>query len=69
VAERIVTEMRRPMSYLTLNNLRIDCSIGAAVWPMHGLGFAEVMRHAEEALCAARNAGRGQFRQYVGAPA
>ena len=65
LAERIVNDMRRPMSYLTLNSLRVGCSIGAAVWPTHGLAFAEVMRHADEALCAARNAGRGQFRQYA----
>ena len=69
LAERIVNELRRPMSYLTLNSLRVGCSIGAAVWPTHGLGFAEVMRHADEALCAARNAGRGQFRQYARASA
>jgi diguanylate cyclase (GGDEF)-like protein len=67
LAERIVNDMRRPMSYLTLNNLRVGCSIGAAVWPTHGLAFAEVMRHADEARYAARNAGRGQFRQYAGA--
>ncbi|WP_073468472.1 GGDEF domain-containing protein [Rhizobacter sp. OV335] len=65
LAERIVNDMRRPMNYLTLNNLRVGCSIGAAVWPTHGLAFAEVMHHADEALCAARNAGRGQFRQYA----
>jgi diguanylate cyclase (GGDEF)-like protein len=69
LADRIVNDMRRPMSYLTLNNLRIGCSIGAAVWPTNGLAFAEVMRHADEALCAARHAGRGQFRRYVGAAA
>ena len=65
LAERIVNDMRRPMSYLTLNNLRVGCSIGAAVWPTHGLAFAEVRHHADEALCAARNAGHGQFRQYA----
>jgi diguanylate cyclase (GGDEF)-like protein len=69
LAERIVNEMRRPMSYLTLSNLRIGCSIGAAVWPTHGLAFDEAMRHADEALDAAKHAGRGQFRQYARAAA
>lgn len=66
LAERIVRDMRRPMSYLTLNNLRVGCSIGAAVWPTHGPTLAEAMRHADEALYAAKHAGRGQFRQYAG---
>jgi len=66
LAGRVVDEMRRPMSYRTLSNLRVGCSVGAAVWPTHGSTLAEAMRHADEALYAAKSAGRGQFRQYVG---
>jgi GGDEF domain-containing protein len=44
----------------------VGCSIGAAVWPTHGPTLAEAMRHADEALYAAKHAGRGQFRQYAG---
>jgi len=66
LAGRIVTDMRRPMSYRTLSNIRVGCSIGAAVWPTHGTTLAEAMRHADEALYAAKNGGRGQYRQYVG---
>jgi diguanylate cyclase (GGDEF)-like protein len=65
IAQRVVTDLQRPMSYRTLSNLRIGCSVGAGVWPQDGATLTDVMGHADEALYAAKRAGRGQFRQYV----
>ncbi len=64
VAARVLKDLRRPFSYRTLSNLRVGCSIGAAQWPQHGLTLVDAMRHADEALYAAKRDGRGQLRQY-----
>lgn len=70
VAARVLAELQRPMSYRTLSNLRINGSIGGAVWPTHGDTVAEAIGRADEALYAAKQSGRGQFRPYAGsAPA
>ncbi len=65
VAQRVVADLQRPMSYRTLSNLRIGCGVGAALWPQDGPALADVMAHADTALIAAQRAGRGQFRQHV----
>jgi diguanylate cyclase (GGDEF)-like protein len=65
VAARLLADIRRPMNYRTLSNLRVDCSIGAAIWPVHGITLNEVMQRADEALYLAKRSGRGQVRQYV----
>lgn len=65
VAQRVVTDLQRPMHYRTISNLHIGCSLGCGVWPQDGDTLANVMTHADEALYAAKRAGRGQFRQYV----
>lgn len=67
VAARVLADMRRPLSYRTLSNLHIGCSVGGALWAGTGHSLAEAMRQADEALCAAKHSGRGKFRQYNGA--
>lgn len=69
MAQRVVADMQRPMTYRTLSNLRIGCSVGAGVWPQDGRTLADVMLHADEALYAAKRAGRGQYRQYAASSA
>lgn len=68
VAARVLAELQRPLSYRTLSNLRINGSIGGAVWPVHGATFEEAIAHAGEALRAAKQSGTGKFRLYAGDP-
>lgn len=65
VAARVLTELQRPLSYRTLSNLRINASVGGAVWPVHGPSAAEALAHAHEALHAAKRSGPGVFRLYA----
>jgi diguanylate cyclase (GGDEF)-like protein len=63
VATRVLTDLRRPVSYLTLSGLRVGGSIGGAIWLPSSAPLADAMRSADEALHAAKRAGRDQFRQ------
>ena len=68
VANRVLTDLQRPVSYLTLSGLRVGCSIGGAIWQPDAAPLADAMQCAGEALDAAKRAGRGQFRQVLPAP-
>ncbi|WP_027996167.1 diguanylate cyclase domain-containing protein [Simplicispira psychrophila] len=46
--------------------LRIGVSGGIAMFPQHGETFEELARNADEAMYAAKRAGRMQFRLFVG---
>ena len=68
LATRLMTDLQRPVSYLTLSGLRIGCSVGGTIWQPEAGPFAEAMQRADEALSAAKRAGRGQFRLGLPAP-
>lgn len=63
IASRALSDLQRPVSYLTLSGLRVGCSIGAAIWQPGAEPLADAMARADDALYAAKRAGRGQFRQ------
>lgn len=44
--------------------LQVSCSIGIALFPQHGLSFAELQRMADVALYAAKAAGRNRYSLY-----
>ncbi len=54
IAERIVNEFRSA-------NLKIGASIGIAHYPMHGASFEAVLKAADEAMYAAKRAGKNRF--------
>ncbi|KJS07865.1 MAG: hypothetical protein VR73_07765 [Gammaproteobacteria bacterium BRH_c0] len=56
-AGKILAELRRPFIIKTLE-LEISCCIGVAIYPEGGTDMIELMRHADEAMYAAKNAGR-----------
>ena len=68
VAARMLTDLRRPISYLTLSGLRVGCSVGGAIWLPGVSPLADTVRYADEAMQAAKRAGRGQFRQALPGP-
>lgn len=55
MAARIRSELQRPLAYRTLSKLEIGCSVGAAIWPLHGDTLEAVIRYAADALAAARS--------------
>jgi diguanylate cyclase (GGDEF)-like protein/PAS domain S-box-containing protein len=40
----------------------LTCSIGVAMWPAHGQGADELLRHADDAMRSVKDAGRGHYR-------
>ena len=64
VAEALIQSMHRPVSYKG-RPLDTRASIGATLCPDHGADAAELLKHADIALYAAKSFGRGGFTIYV----
>jgi diguanylate cyclase (GGDEF)-like protein len=63
VAERLGAAVRdRPVSIDAGGSIPVTVSIGVAVFPEHGKTVQEVLRAADDALYAAKNAGRDTYR-------
>lgn len=58
VAEKIRCELVRPFEPAGLAALNISSSIGVALYPDHAANAAELLRFGDEAMYAAKNAGR-----------
>ena len=63
VAERILTEMRRPFLLDGLG-FSVQCSIGVAQFPRDGLTLSELIRQADIAMYRVKERGRGNFSFY-----
>ena len=63
MALRLLADLQRPISYLTLSGLRVGCSVGASIWQPAQQTLDGAIAQADEALYIAKRAGRGQFRQ------
>lgn len=63
VAERILGAVAEPMIW-SGERLHIGCSIGIAQWPDHASSLAEIVSRADEALYAAKKAGKGRIVHY-----
>lgn len=59
LAARIIEDMAAAFTIGGLE-LRIGCSIGIALWPTDHDDPAQVLLYADQALYAAKNAGRGR---------
>ena len=69
-AERINAVVRRhPFGVEDEEPLEITVSIGVALFPSHGMSSAGLLRRADEALYAAKRAGRDAWRLASSAPA
>lgn len=63
LAERVIQMLAQPYS-IGGQRARVSASIGIAIAPYDGLERADMMKSADMALYAAKNAGRSQFRFY-----
>ncbi|WP_170211835.1 putative bifunctional diguanylate cyclase/phosphodiesterase [Rhodoferax bucti] len=61
VSEQILQRMHAPFHLRGLDVLA-SCSIGIAIYPEHGTTFDELLRHADQAMYQAKEAGRNTFR-------
>ncbi len=60
VANKLVHAAQTPLEVAELA-LQVSCSIGIALYPMHSRDITVLMRYADEALYAAKRAGRNQI--------
>ena len=63
VAERVIAAVAAPMD-LDGNNISIGCSVGVAS-PAGGQAGSYLLRHADVAMYAAKNAGKGRIAHYT----
>ena len=60
VAEKIVDAMQQPFTLTQALSVRIGCSIGIAISPDHAATSDDLLRHADDAMYAAKAAGRNR---------
>lgn len=64
IARKILAEIRRPCS-IGGRRLQVSGSIGIAIYPQDGRSAETLMKHADQAMYAAKVAGRGVCRRFV----
>ena len=64
MADKIVAGLREPMRVLGMP-LEITCSVGSAIFSGGELSPAELLRRADQAMYAAKEAGRGCYRVFA----
>lgn len=62
VAERILKELTTPFALPAAGAIEISGSIGIAVYPQNGDAAAQLLRHADQAMYAAKKSGRATYR-------
>lgn len=67
VAERILTQLRRPME-VGGHRLYVSASVGMAVYPEDGEDYGTLLQTADGSMYAAKRAGRGTVRRRAHAP-
>ena len=61
---QLLVDTFREMLHKLMPKLQISVSVGAALVPKHGTDYAELFHHADEALYAAKRAGKSQYHIY-----
>ncbi len=61
---QLLIDTFRKLLHKLMPKLQVSISVGAALVPAHGTGYAELFRHADEALYCAKRAGKCQFHLY-----
>jgi diguanylate cyclase (GGDEF)-like protein len=68
VARKLLTEVARPY-LLGGREARVTASIGISVYPDDATDSLALMKHADTAMYAAKQAGKSNFRFYTAGPA
>ncbi|GGW46333.1 sensor domain-containing diguanylate cyclase [Vreelandella hamiltonii] len=58
VSQRLLTQIALPIELPGNMTAQVGCSLGAAVWPEHGMDIQQVIRHADNALYQAKHQGK-----------
>lgn len=61
---QLLVDTFREMLHKLMPKLQISVSVGAALVPKHGSDYAELFRHADEALYTAKRSGKCQYHIY-----
>ncbi|MBC3933987.1 sensor domain-containing diguanylate cyclase [Undibacterium rugosum] len=61
LSERLRESIYQPFTLNSVGQLKISCSVGIALYPDHGKTVAEIMRHSDIAMYAAKRAGRNRI--------
>ena len=64
VARKILAELARPYDLSAAEQARISASMGISLYPQDGLDSATLMKHADMAMYAAKQAGKNAYRFY-----
>jgi diguanylate cyclase (GGDEF)-like protein len=64
LVQRLLASLERPLNLAEGLALGCSASIGVAIYPRDGQTVEELERHADEAMYAAKAAGKGQFRSF-----
>lgn len=64
LAQDLIAQLATPFSLTSSSHVEIGASIGIALFPVDGTGAAILIRHADQALYAAKAGGRGGYRFY-----
>lgn len=64
LAEKIITEVRRPVTLSQNVSARLSASIGIAFYPEHGTDAQTLTTHADQAMYAAKKGGKNAARIY-----
>jgi diguanylate cyclase (GGDEF)-like protein/PAS domain S-box-containing protein len=60
IAQAIITDLAAPIQ-LGIETLFVSASVGVALYPRDGAQIDTLLRHADQAMYAAKNAGRNRF--------
>ncbi|HBH39197.1 MAG TPA: diguanylate cyclase, partial [Curvibacter sp.] len=64
LADKIIAEVRRPVTLHQGVSVHLSASIGIAFYPAHGTDAQTLMTHADQAMYAAKKGGKNAARVY-----
>jgi len=65
LADRLLQHLQQPMTLDGLPDYRAQASVGMVMYPDDGVSLDELMRHADQAMYAAKRGGRNQLQAYT----
>ncbi len=69
VAAQVLEAFAESEAFARWSALAVKCSIGVAIYPTHAADAQQLLQRADDAMYAAKSAGKGRYRVSAGAPA